>query len=175
MQGEFLPGVVVAVSLSAVHEFSKPVQQSIRLLVGLGVEGDAHLGVEPRVLPAAGEAGVAARAFEGIAGSALAAEKDKAQFLAAAAGQYYHAKDYAKSADLAGRYFKAGGNDKGIHTLRVQALYLGNNFALAAKELLADIQAGHFFGQIKSELDIVAFMRRQFTFGQNAHRRQMAV
>lgn len=45
MQGGFSPGVVVAVSLSAVHEFSKPVQQSIRLLVGLGVEGDAHLGV----------------------------------------------------------------------------------------------------------------------------------
>lgn len=45
MQGGFSPGVVVAVSLSALHEFSKPVQQSIRLLVGLGVEGDAHLGV----------------------------------------------------------------------------------------------------------------------------------
>jgi hypothetical protein len=45
MQGEFLPGVVVAVSLSAVHQFSKPVQKSIRLLAGLGVEGDAHLGV----------------------------------------------------------------------------------------------------------------------------------
>jgi hypothetical protein len=45
MKGEFLPGVVVAVSLSAVHEFSKPLQQSIRLLLGLGVEGDAHLGV----------------------------------------------------------------------------------------------------------------------------------
>ena len=45
MQGGFSPGVVVAVSLSALHEFSKPVQQSIRLLLGLGVEGDAHLGV----------------------------------------------------------------------------------------------------------------------------------
>lgn len=45
MQGGFSPGVVVAVSLSAVHEFRKPVQQSIRLLVGLGVEGDTHLGV----------------------------------------------------------------------------------------------------------------------------------
>ena len=40
-----LSGIVVAVSLSAVHQFSKPVQESIRLLVGLGVEGDAHLGV----------------------------------------------------------------------------------------------------------------------------------
>lgn len=44
MQCGFSPGVVVAVSLNAVHQFSKPVQKSIRLLVGLGVEGDAHLG-----------------------------------------------------------------------------------------------------------------------------------
>jgi MOSC domain-containing protein YiiM len=45
MKGEFLPSLVSAVSLSAVHQFSKPVQKSIRLLVGLGVKGDAHLGV----------------------------------------------------------------------------------------------------------------------------------
>jgi len=45
MKSTFSSGVVVAVSLSAVHEFSKPVQQSIRLLAGLGVESDAHLGV----------------------------------------------------------------------------------------------------------------------------------
>lgn len=45
MKGEFSPGVVIAVSLGSVHQFSKPVQKSIRLLVGLGVEGDAHLGV----------------------------------------------------------------------------------------------------------------------------------
>jgi hypothetical protein len=45
MQSVFSPGLVVAVSLSAVHQFSKPVQKSIRLLFGLGVEGDTHLGV----------------------------------------------------------------------------------------------------------------------------------
>ena len=45
MKDGFSPGFVVAVSRSAVHQFSKPVQKSIRLLVGLGVEGDAHLGV----------------------------------------------------------------------------------------------------------------------------------
>lgn len=37
-------GTVVAVSRSAAHTFSKPVQERIRLLVGLGVEGDAHMG-----------------------------------------------------------------------------------------------------------------------------------
>jgi len=45
MKNEFPPGVVVAVSLSPTHKFSKPVQKSICLLAGLGVEGDAHLGV----------------------------------------------------------------------------------------------------------------------------------
>lgn len=44
MRGESVPGVVVAVSLSAVHRFSKSAQNCIQLLVGLGVEGDAHLG-----------------------------------------------------------------------------------------------------------------------------------
>lgn len=38
-------GVVAAVSLSPDHRFSKPLQTGIRLLAGLGVEGDAHLGV----------------------------------------------------------------------------------------------------------------------------------
>lgn len=37
-------GVVVAVSSSAHHTMSKPTQASIRLLAGLGVEGDAHAG-----------------------------------------------------------------------------------------------------------------------------------
>ncbi|GAA4563288.1 MOSC domain-containing protein [Planotetraspora kaengkrachanensis] len=37
--------VVAAVSLSGTHTFSKPDQDVIRLLAGLGVEGDAHMGV----------------------------------------------------------------------------------------------------------------------------------
>jgi MOSC domain-containing protein YiiM len=37
-------GVVVAVSRSSKHTFSKPNQQAIRLLAGLGVDGDAHSG-----------------------------------------------------------------------------------------------------------------------------------
>ncbi|TSA84648.1 MOSC domain-containing protein [Deinococcus detaillensis] len=38
-------GQVGAVSRSGAHEFSKPPQPSVRLLAGLGVEGDAHSGV----------------------------------------------------------------------------------------------------------------------------------
>jgi MOSC domain-containing protein YiiM len=38
------PGVVIAVSRAAEHVFSKQTADRIRLLAGLGVEGDAHLG-----------------------------------------------------------------------------------------------------------------------------------
>jgi MOSC domain-containing protein YiiM len=37
-------GVVTAVSRCATHTFSKPNAESIRLLTGLGVDGDAHMG-----------------------------------------------------------------------------------------------------------------------------------
>jgi MOSC domain-containing protein YiiM len=40
-----MTGTVVAVSRDAEHRFSKANQDSIRLLSGLGVAGDAHLGV----------------------------------------------------------------------------------------------------------------------------------
>ncbi len=39
-----MSGTVTAVSRSATYTFSKPNQNSIRLLAGLGVEGDAHMG-----------------------------------------------------------------------------------------------------------------------------------
>lgn len=38
-------GIVTAVSADPAHRFSKPVTERIRLIAGLGVEGDAHLGV----------------------------------------------------------------------------------------------------------------------------------
>ena len=40
-----MPGQVLAVSDSAMHGFSKTTRDSITLLTGLGVEGDAHCGV----------------------------------------------------------------------------------------------------------------------------------
>ena len=39
-----MDGLIVAVSRSAAYSFSKPAQLSIRLLAGLGVDGDAHMG-----------------------------------------------------------------------------------------------------------------------------------
>ena len=39
-----MSGVVTAVSVSSTHTLSKPNRNSIRLVTGLGVEDDAHLG-----------------------------------------------------------------------------------------------------------------------------------
>ncbi len=39
-----MDGIIIAVSRSADYTFSKPNEASIRLLVGLGVEGDVHSG-----------------------------------------------------------------------------------------------------------------------------------
>ncbi len=39
-----MSGRVIAVSLSGAHTMSKPNRERIRLLEGLGVEGDAHMG-----------------------------------------------------------------------------------------------------------------------------------
>ena len=39
-----MSGVVVAVSRSGAHTFGKPTQDRVRLLPGLGIEGDAHAG-----------------------------------------------------------------------------------------------------------------------------------
>ena len=40
-----MSGIVLSVGLTAQHTFRKPPHPSIRLLAGLGVEGDAHLGI----------------------------------------------------------------------------------------------------------------------------------
>ena len=39
-----MSGIITAVSLSQTHTFSKPNQARLRLLTGLGVEGDVHSG-----------------------------------------------------------------------------------------------------------------------------------
>jgi hypothetical protein len=89
----------------------------------------------------AGEPAIAARAFENVATSPTSPEGERRQFLAAAASQYYLVKNYAKTTELAARYFKEGGTEKSMRTIYVQALYLGNDFAGAAKELMKDIEA----------------------------------
>ncbi len=100
---------------------------------------------------AAGEPSIAARAFENVATSPASPEGERRQFLAAAASQYYLMKNYAKTAELAARYFRDGGTEKSVRTIYVQALYLGNDFASAAKELMKDVEAEERDGKAPAE------------------------
>src|SRR5882672_9250005 len=59
----------------------------------------------------AGEPAIAARAFENVATSPTSPEGERRQFLAAAASQYYLMKNYAKTTELAARYFRDGGTE----------------------------------------------------------------
>jgi outer membrane protein assembly factor BamD (BamD/ComL family) len=99
----------------------------------------------------AGEPSAAAKAFDEITGAAAASETEKRQFAAAAAGQYYAAKEYGKAAELASRYAKLGGADKSMRTIYIQALYLGNNFAAAAKAISIDVEAEEDAGKVPAE------------------------
>src|SRR6266446_1233488 len=65
----------------------------------------------------AGDPGIAAGAFENVAASPGTPEGERRQFLAAAASQYYLMKNYAKTAELAARYFKDGGTEKSVRTI----------------------------------------------------------
>ena len=107
--------------------------------------------VRGQAAAATGDASVAARAFEATAASSAASSAERLQFLGAAAGQYYAAKDYGKAAEVSARYFRDGGTDKAVRTVYVQALYLGNDFARAASELLKDVQAGEAAGKPPTE------------------------
>ena len=99
----------------------------------------------------AGDPSTAARAFENVATSPATPAGERLQFLAAAASQYYLVKSYAKTAELAARYFKDGGTEKSMRTLYVQALYLGNDFAGAARELTKDLEAEEQAGRRPTE------------------------
>jgi len=107
--------------------------------------------VRGQAAAAAGDASTAARAFEATAASSAVSAAERLQFLAAAAGQYYVAKDYGRAAALGTRYFKDGGTDRAIRTVYIQALYLGNDFAAAGRELLRDIQAEEQTGKTPAE------------------------
>src|SRR6266851_1183339 len=151
-------------------EVGKPLQSAIDLLKGKKAKEALAMAREAQAVPnktpyesymvtrliaqaaaGAGEPGLAAKAFEEIIGAAPAADAERRQFAAAAAGQYYIAKDYAKAAELAARYAKLGGTDKSVHTIYVQALYLGNNFAAAAKAISADVEAEEDAGKAPAE------------------------
>lgn len=99
----------------------------------------------------AGDADTAARSFEAISGSARLAAADKLRMVESIAGSYYRAQQYAKSMQWSQRYFKEGGSSAAIRTMLIQSQYLSGDFAGAARELTAEIQASEKAGTAPQE------------------------
>lgn len=88
----------------------------------------------------AGDTELALKSFEAVIAAGKLPPTEQLQTIQAVAGLAYRAKDYAKAAALAARYFKEGGSDGKTRTLLVQADYLSGNYDEAAK-LLREIVA----------------------------------
>ncbi len=117
-----------------------------------GKSASENLMIERMRLAAAsgaGDADAAAKAFETVGASAGGA--DKLRMIESIAGSYYRAKEYAKAQQWYGRYFREGGTSSANRTLMIQTQYLAGDFAGAAKELMAEIQAAERSGATPSE------------------------
>ena len=169
----FLFGVAHAQAPAVRPEIGKPIQQAADLIKAKrGKEALARLReaqavgnktayeqyLIDRVLglahEAAGDHAAAAKAFESAGASSAVPEAERRQFVAAAAAQYYAAKEYAKAAELAGRQLRDGGGDRSLRQVYVQSLYLASNFPAAAKALAADIETDEQAGRAPAEAEL---------------------
>ncbi len=94
----------------------------------------------------AGDMDTASKAYEALVAGGRLAAADKVRMAESIAGGYYRAKDYARAMQWSQRYFKEGGTNAAIRTLLIQSQYLSGDFAGAARELTAEIQAAEKSG-----------------------------
>ena len=99
----------------------------------------------------AGEADTAARSYEAISGSPKVSAGDKLKMVESIAGSYYRLREYGKSMQWSQRYFRDGGTNPAIRTMLIQSQYLGGDYAGAAKELNAEVQATEKAGGTPAE------------------------
>jgi len=94
----------------------------------------------------AGDADTAARSFEALSASGRVSPADKLRMTESIASTYYRSQQYAKAMQWSQRYLKEGGTSPAIRTMLIQSQYLSGDFAGAAKELTAEIQAAERAG-----------------------------
>ncbi len=115
----------------------------------------------------AGDANMAAKAFEAVSGRISPAERLK--IIESLAGAYYRASDYKQAMQWCQRYFKEGGTDPSIRTLLIQSQYLAGDFAGAAHELTTEInqteRSGHAPGEDRLKLLMNATLKLNDTNG----------
>ena len=99
----------------------------------------------------AGDVETAAKAFETVNASPKVTAADKLRMIESIAGGYYRAKDYPRAMQWYQRYFKEGGTGAANRGLLIQTQYLAGDFAGAARELTAEVQAAEKAGAPPAE------------------------
>lgn len=99
----------------------------------------------------AGDVETAAKSLETLAASGKLGGAEKARMAESIAGGYYRAKDYAKAMQWSQRYFREGGTSPAIRTLLIQSQYLSGDYAGAARELTAEVQAAEKAGAVPAQ------------------------
>jgi hypothetical protein len=89
----------------------------------------------------AGDTDVAVSSFESVVAAGRLPPGDQLKVIEAIAQLHYQAKEYAKAITWALRFEKEGGNDPAIRQVLTQAYYLSGDYANAAKELRAEVEA----------------------------------
>jgi len=99
----------------------------------------------------AGEIDLAVRSFEAVLASGRLPAAEQATILEALVGSYYRAKNYPQTIATAQRYFQQGGSNPRIRGAVIQARYASGDFATAATELTADLDADERAGRKPEE------------------------
>ncbi len=120
----------------------------------------------------AGENDTAAKAFEAVINSGKAPANAQLSIIDTLVKLYANNKDYASALKWGNRYYKEGGTNPQIRTQMIQAHFQSGDFANAAKESMADVNADEKAGRTPSEekLQLLAnsYLRQKNNAGYSA-------
>ena len=102
----------------------------------------------------AGDTMTATRSFEAVIASGRLSPAEQIKIAETLAVMYFKAEDYPKAVTWASRYFKGGGADPQMRMLQVRSLYLADDFAGAAPQLRAILDATEKTGVVPSQEDL---------------------
>lgn len=99
----------------------------------------------------AGDHATAIRSFEAVLDSGKASASEQLTMIEAVAGAHYRAGSYPAAIKWGQRYYSQGGSGATIRNMMTQAYFQAGDYANAARESLADIQADEKSGRTPSE------------------------
>ena len=99
----------------------------------------------------AGDNETAAKSFEAVLASGKVSGAAQTRIVQTLADTYYRAGQYPKAIVWITRYLSEGGDDPAMHALLVSAYYASGDYARAAKEVSAQVQADEKAGRVPTE------------------------